>query len=105
MTVLAPAVLILWAIRISYGLLTVSAMFALLRVASGPSLPDRLVGLLCLWYCASGFLIVFAMQTQRWSVLDLVLVLSLVVAFVPLACTYRARADRPNSEAIDADAD
>ena len=103
---IVSANLISIAINVSYGLLILAAVFAIVRTARGPSIADRVTALLHMWYCVCAFLILFALQTQRWTVLDIVLMVSLLVIVLPLALYQRRKSNLPSdTEVGDANSD
>ena len=66
------------AIEISWALLSISLLFALLRLVRGPSGPDRVVALDLVGTLAVGYIAVDAIATNQPVILDAAIVVSLV---------------------------
>lgn len=64
-------------IDVVYLMLSLSLLFAFLRLAKGPSLPDRVVALELIASIVAGFIGVHAIDTGVSSYLDIAIVLAL----------------------------
>lgn len=67
-----------WSIDITLGLLTIAFVLTVLRIARGPTLPDRILALDMLVSVAIGFIAVIAIKTGFTLYLDVAISLSLV---------------------------
>ncbi len=70
-----------WAIEIAYALLSVSLLMAFLRLAKGPSLPDRVVALELIASIVAGMVGVHAIDTGVSAYLDIAIVIA-ITAFL-----------------------
>lgn len=61
-----------------FWMLVVAMAFAFLRLARGPSLPDRVVALDLFAVITTGFLTVYAIETGQQVFLDVAIVLALI---------------------------
>ena len=97
-----------WAVDIAFLLLVAAMILAVLRLARGPSLPDRVVALDLLTILAVGFSALFAVAAEEPAFLDVAIALALVaflatVAFARFAERRQAHRDgEPNGEAAGA---
>lgn len=66
------------AVIIALAMLSVALLLALVRLARGPSLPDRVVALDLMGTLAVGMITVYAMTTQQPVFLDVAIVLALI---------------------------
>ena len=85
-----------WAVDIAFALLLAAMALAVLRLARGPSLPDRVVALDLLTVLAVAFSALFAIAVEQPAFLDVAIALALVaflatVAFARFAERRRAR--------------
>lgn len=92
-----------WAIDIAFALLLGAMVLAVLRLARGPSLPDRVVALDLLTVLAVGFSALFAIAADQPAFLDVAIALALVaflatVAFARFAERRQVPRDRNRSE-------
>ncbi|MEM9845694.1 MAG: cation:proton antiporter [Pseudomonadota bacterium] len=78
---------ILWSINVGFGMVFVSVALALLRLAKGPTLPDRVVALDMMTVAIVAFCGLAAVRSSEPAFLDVALVLALVgfLATVALA--------------------
>lgn len=97
---MSGAIFLAWAIDITFIALIVAAILAFVRLARGPSLPDRVVGLdlmtvLIVLFCAA-----FSIAANDRTFLDVALVLALIgfLATVALARFAERRLNRRNRE-------
>jgi len=84
-----------WAVQIGFGLLVAAVLLAFIRLARGPSLPDRVVALDLLAVIAIAFSVLAAIASDVSAYLDVAIVLALVaflatVAFARFAERRRA---------------
>lgn len=70
-----------WVIEIVYGLLSISLLLAFVRLARGPSLPDRVVALELIASIVAGMVGVHAIDTGVSAYLDIAIVLA-ITAFL-----------------------
>lgn len=68
--------------------LCIAAALALVRIARGPSLPDRVIALDLLTMVGLGFLAVYAMATGETVYLDIGIVLALVTFLATVSFAY-----------------
>ena len=92
-----------WAIDIAFALLLGAMVLAVLRLARGPSLPDRVVALDLLTVLAVGFSALFAIAADQPAFLDVAIALALVaflatVAFARFAERRRTPRDGGTAE-------
>lgn len=66
-----------WVIEIVYAILSVSLLMAFVRLAIGPSLPDRVVALELIASIVAGMVGVHAIDTGISAYLDIAIVLAL----------------------------
>ena len=104
---LANGSILAWAIDIAFVLLTVAMVLAVLRLARGPSLPDRVVALDLLTILAVAFCALFAVASGESAFLDVAIALALVafLATVALARFAERRRARALEQRNDADTD
>ena len=102
---LANGSILAWAIDIAFVLLTVAMVLAVLRLARGPSLPDRVVALDLLTILAVAFCALFAVASGESAFLDVAIALALVafLATVALARFAERRRARALEQRNDAD--
>lgn len=85
-----------WAVQIGFGLLVAAVLLAFIRLARGPSLPDRVVALDLLAVIAVAFSALAAIASDVTAYLDVAIALALVaflatVAFARFAERRRAQ--------------
>lgn len=73
---------------ITFGALSISFVFAIIRLILGPSLPDRVVALDLIAYITIGFIGTFVIYTKSTHLLDVATVLALI-AFLATAAFAR----------------
>ncbi len=91
---------------IAFALLIAAIVLAVLRMARGPSLPDRVVALDLVTVLAVAFSALFAIASGEPAYLDVAIALALIaflatVAFARFAERRRARDDMPFDKAGD----
>ena len=74
-----------WAVDIACLLLVAAMILAVLRLARGPSLPDRVVALDLLTILAVGFSALFAVAAEEPAFLDVAIALALVAFLATVA--------------------
>ena len=89
-----------WAMNIAFALLMLAMVLAFLRLALGPSLPDRVVALDLMTVLAVGFSALFAISADEPAFLDVAIALALVaflatVALARFAERHKARHPAP----------
>lgn len=77
--------MILW---LTIGLLIAAVLLCLFRVARGPSLPDRVVGLDLLSSVTVGFIAVYAVVSGEIIYIDVATVLALIAFLGTVAFAY-----------------
>ncbi|GAB4480181.1 MAG: cation:proton antiporter [Anaerolineales bacterium] len=77
--------MILW---LTIGLLIAAVLLCLYRVARGPSLPDRVVGLDLLSSVTVGFIAVYAVVSGEMIYIDVATVLALIAFLGTVAFAY-----------------
>lgn len=77
--------MILW---LTIGLLIAAVLLCLFRVARGPSLPDRVVGLDLLSSVTVGFIAVYAVVSGEMIYIDVATVLALIAFLGTVAFAY-----------------
>jgi len=92
-----------WAVDVAFVLLMAAMVLAFLRLARGPSLPDRVVALDLVTILAVAFSALFAIETGEAAFLDVAIALALVaflaaVAFARFAERRRMRGASPADE-------
>ena len=98
-----PGAILDWAVDIAFLLLMAAMVLAFLRLARGPSLPDRVVALDLLTILAVAFSALFAIASEMAAFLDVAIVLALVaflatVAFARFAERRRNRGQGQTEE-------
>ena len=96
-------ILLAWAIEIAFALLMAAMGLAVLRLALGPSLPDRVVALDLITILAVAFCALFAISADEAAFLDVAIALALVaflatVAFARFAERRALRRPDPPAE-------
>ncbi|MEM9270126.1 MAG: cation:proton antiporter [Pseudomonadota bacterium] len=91
------------AVTFGFGMVIVSVVFALWRMARGPSLPDRVVALDMMTVAIVAFCGLAAVRASEPAFLDVALVLALVgfLATVALARFAERQASRRDQEEED----
>lgn len=74
-----------WAIGLTYGLLLLGMGFGFLRLARGPSLPDRVVALEYITVLTVAFAAVYAIETDHPAFLDVAVALALALFLATVA--------------------
>ena len=102
-----PGTVLPWAVEIAFALLLAAMALAVLRLARGPSLPDRVVALDLLTVLAVAFSALFAIAAEEPAFLDVAIALALVaflatVAFARFAERRQARRNGRAAEREDA---
>ena len=98
-----PGSLLGWSVQIAFALLLAAMVLAVIRLARGPSLPDRVVALDLLTVLAVAFSALFAIATDQPAYVDVAIALALVaflatVAFARFAERRRADDNRPGDK-------
>ena len=93
---LANGAVLAWAVDIAFALLMAAMVLAFVRLARGPSLPDRVVALDLVTVLAVAFSALFAIASDEPAYLDVAIALALVaflatVAFARFAERRKAR--------------
>ena len=92
--------LLSWALGIAFALLSASMVLGALRLARGPSLPDRVVALDLLTVLAVGFSALYAIAADQPAFLDVSIALALVAFLATIA--FARFAERRPGEATGA---
>ncbi len=92
-----------WAIDIGFFLLVAAMVLGFLRLALGPSLPDRVVALDLLTVLAVGFSTLFAIAAGQPAFLDVAIALALVAFLATVAFARFAERRRPPPDGGGAD--
>lgn len=101
-----PETLVSWAVEIGFALIMLSVLLAFLRLAKGPSLPDRVVALDLMTILAVAFSALFAIAADEPAFLDVAIALALVaflatIAFARFAERRRVRTlDQASPESL-----
>ena len=74
-----------WAVDIAFALLLAAMALSVLRLARGPSLPDRVVALDLLTVLAVAFSALFAIAAEEPAFLDVAIALALVAFLATVA--------------------
>ena len=74
-----------WAIEVGFALLMASMGLSVIRLALGPSLPDRVVALDLITILAVGFCALFAIASEEAAFLDVAIALALVAFLATVA--------------------
>ena len=95
---LSDGSLLTWAVDISFVILMAAMVLAFVRLALGPSLPDRVVALDLITILAVAFSALFAISSGKQAFLDVAIALALIaflatVAFARYAERRQAQAD------------
>jgi multicomponent Na+:H+ antiporter subunit F len=69
-------------------LLALSLVFAFVRLARGPSLPDRVIALDLISVVAVGFIVVYAVRFNQPAFLDVAIILTLITFLGTVAFAY-----------------
>ncbi len=67
-----------WSMAISYALVLIAFVVALIRLVRGPSVPDRVVALDFLTLVGMNFVALTALETARYAYLDVAIALGLI---------------------------
>ena len=81
----ADGPILAWAVDIAFALLMLAMVLAFLRLARGPSLPDRVVALDLMTVLAVGFSALFAISADEPAFLDVAIALALVAFLATVA--------------------
>jgi multicomponent Na+:H+ antiporter subunit F len=76
----------LWIVILA--MLSISLIFAFLRLARGPSLPDRVIALDLISIVAVGFIVVYAVRFNQPPFLDVAIILTLITFLGTVAFAY-----------------
>ncbi|MEO1225798.1 MAG: cation:proton antiporter [Pseudomonadota bacterium] len=106
---LSDGSLLTWAVDIAFVILMAAMVLAFVRLALGPSLPDRVVALDLITILAVAFSALFAISSGKQAFLDVAIALALIaflatVAFARYAERRQAQtddgssADEPNDD-------
>ena len=100
----AESPILTWAIDIAFALLMAAMLLAFVRLARGPSLPDRVVALDLVTVLAVAFSALFAVSSGESAFLDVAIALALVaflatVAFARFAERRNLRGREPPDDA------
>ena len=82
---LADGTILTWAIDFAFALLLVAMALAFLRLARGPSLPDRVVAIDLITVLAVAFSALFAVASDEPAFLDVAIALALVAFLATVA--------------------
>jgi multicomponent Na+:H+ antiporter subunit F len=77
---------LLWLVILA--LLALSLVFAFVRLARGPSLPDRVIALDLISVVAVGFIVVYAVRFNQPAFLDVAIILTLITFLGTVAFAY-----------------
>ncbi|MFZ6027136.1 MAG: cation:proton antiporter [Chloroflexota bacterium] len=77
---------LLWPIILA--LLAASMVFAFIRLARGPSLPDRVIALDLISVVAVGFIVVYSVRFNQPAFLDVAIILTLITFLGTVAFAY-----------------
>ncbi len=99
----ASATILSWAIDAAFLMLMLALLLAFVRMARGPSLPDRVVALDLITILAVAFSGLFAIASDEGAYLDVAIALALVaflatVAFARFAERRRLREERAQDQ-------
>ena len=81
----ADGVILTWAIDIAFALLMAALVLSFVRLARGPSLPDRVVALDLITVLAVAFSALFAVSSDEPAFLDVAIALALVAFLATVA--------------------
>lgn len=81
----ADGTVLAWAIDIAFAFLVAAMGLAVLRLARGPSLPDRVVALDLLTVLAVAFCSLFALASDQAAFLDVAIALALIAFLATVA--------------------
>ncbi|MDJ0943718.1 MAG: cation:proton antiporter [Kiloniellales bacterium] len=90
--------LLTWAVDIAFALLLAAMAMAVLRLARGPSLPDRVVALDLLTVLAVAFSALYAIAAEQPAFLDVAIALALVAFLATVAFARFAERRRVTQE-------
>lgn len=76
----------LW--TVIFALLSAALVFAFLRLARGPYLPDRVIALDLISILAMGFIVAYAVRFNQPSFLDVAIILALISFLGTVAFAY-----------------
>ena len=95
-----PETLVSWAVEIGFALIMLSVLLAFLRLAKGPSLPDRVVALDLMTILAVAFSALFAIAADEPAFLDVAIALALVAFLATIA--FARFAERRSGRTLEA---
>ena len=95
----ADGSILAWAVDIAFALLMLAMVLAFLRLARGPSLPDRVVALDLMTVLAVGFSALFAISADEPAFLDVAIALALVAFLATVALARFAERRKARSPA------
>ncbi|MEL6977425.1 MAG: monovalent cation/H+ antiporter complex subunit F [Pseudomonadota bacterium] len=87
-----------WAVQIGFAAFILAVAIAFVRLARGPSLPDRVVALDMMTVLIVGFCGLFALSTGDMAFLDVALVLSVIAFLATVALARYAERRRARTE-------
>lgn len=70
------------------GILSIGFIFAFIRLARGPRLPDRVVAIDLISVIAMGFIVVYAVRFNQPNFLDVAIILALISFVGTVAFAY-----------------
>lgn len=97
---LSDGSLLTWAVDISFVILMAAMVLAFVRLALGPSLPDRVVALDLITILAVAFSALFAISSGKQAFLDVAIALALIAFLATVA--FARYAERSQAQARDA---
>ena len=86
------------AIEASFGMIMIALVLAFVRLARGPSLPDRVVALDLITILAVAFCALFAISSDQQAFLDVAIALALVAFLATVALARFAERRKARSE-------
>lgn len=94
--------LLAWSVQISFVMVMAGIVLAFIRLAKGPSLPDRVVALDTMTVLIVAFCGLFVFESGSSAFLDVAVVLALIgfLATVALARFVERKADRAPAETL-----
>lgn len=102
---LANGTILAWAVDLAFVMLMVSMVLAFLRLALGPSLPDRVVALDLITVLAVAFSALFAVSSDEPAYLDVAIALALVAFLATVALARFAERREVRSRRVPDDED
>ena len=98
---LSDGSLLTWAVDISFVVLMASMVLAFVRLARGPSLPDRVVALDLITILAVAFSALFAISADEQAFLDVAIALALIAFLATVAfARFAERSKRQGQQSL-----